>query len=627
MSDSLNNFFRKAGDRLSFGSKFRRAKLPKGSNIYSGLYYGPGDIEGVVRTQGGIYLENPNPSPGQSFGGVPLTDTNHKFGLNKTYPPGFTPVSYYKISPESEFIIIPSGKYPLGMGDKFESNTSALNGGVSIGGLSPDAQGFPGVGGFDDTTSFDFRYGLHNYDNWPDGSIPLTPKGKNDIESFDGSFGSKPWEKSESQEFNKMAVAWSNGTPHENEDPVVFGFEVIIDSVRSPLLNGELDSFISTFGENNDEISSRKEISNSFKNELSKFFKLNLDITSEDMFGITSRKRHYIKAIDGLDNLIESNTSNKLKSFVDYKQDVLKLSFYEDIGLSTGTLSSLYKLLYWSKIRGKGIIPENLLRFDCEIIVSELRNITRVRKAMSDGVSSQYALEVLKENLSRYVYNVYECQLFFSKMSHSGDISLDNISVQQNTQIEMNYKFSTMRFERFSFGDGIYKSLNDRRVDPTSTDPSDDDSNIENIEGSIRISKMAKDPVRVGPIIDGLASFSDDDVNPLSDEEALRENVISSSIKNFKKRPLEKIKEALANSSKNLANGLKKSILNETQRQLNSQFRLLNNAIDQVRNAYGIGRMSEPTNVYKRPPNGSSFFFDVRNSLRNFGGDTLGGLL
>ena len=36
--------------------------------------------------------------------------------------------------------------------------------------------------------------------------------------------------------------------------------------------------------------------------------------------------------------------------------------------------------------------------------------------------------------------------------------------------------------------------------------------------------------------------------------------------------------------------------------------------------------MSEPTNVYKNPP-GGQFFFDVKNSLRNFGGDILGGLL
>lgn len=623
MADSLNNFFRKAGDKLSFGNKFRRAKLPKGSNLYSGLYYGPGDNEGVIRTQGGFYLENPNPSPGQSSGGVPLTDLNHKFGINKTYPAGFTPISYYRISPESEFIIIPSGKTPLKMGDKLNSNIASLNGGQGLNGKIPNS----GIGGFDDLTSSDFKYGMKNHNNWPNGSVPLEPKEKNDKESFDGSFGSKPWDNSESQEFNKMSVSWANGTPHENEDPVFFGFEMIIDSVRSPLINGELESFLDTIGPSDIELSSRKEISKSFKNELSKFFRMNLDIISEDnVFGIKTRKRHYIKAIDGLDSLIESNTSNKLKSFVDYRNDILKISFYEDSNLSTGSLMSLYKLLYWSKIRGKGIVPENLLRFDCEIIVSEVRNIARVRKALSDGNNSQYALEVLKENVSRYVYSVYECQFFFPRMSHTDDVSLESSpSPSQNTQIDMSYKFSNMRFERFNHTDGIYKSLNDRRIDPLSLSPNDDNSNIENIEGTIKISKLSENPLRIGPVIDGLSAFSDDDV-PIDNNVDI-ESQIDDQRSNFKKRSIDKIKEALSNSSKNLANNIKKASLNEAQRALNSQFRLLNNAIDQVRNAYGIGRMSEPTNVYNRPPNGSNFFFDVRNSLRNFGGDTLGGLL
>lgn len=628
MADSLDNFFKKAGGKLSFGNKFKRSKPPKGSTIYSGLYYGPGDAEGITRTQGPLYLENPNPSPGQSFGGVPLTDSNHKFGLNRTYPSGFTPVSYYRISPESEVIIPdpndPSVKRQLNTKDRFDINTSSLNAGVGISGAIVDLEGYEGVGGFDDKSSFDFKYNLNNQENWPGGSSPMMPSGKNDIESFDGSFGSKSWDNMDSQEFNKQAVAWSNGTPHENEDPVIFGFEIIIDSIRSPLLNGELDYFLETIGVSNDELTSRKEISSSFKNEMSKFFKFNLETPSEDIFGMTTRKRHYIKSIDGLENLIESNSSSKLKSFVDYKQDVLKIQFYEDINLSTGSLSALYKLLYWSKIRGKGVVPENLLRFDCEIIVSELRNISRVRKAANSGVGSQYAMEVLKENLSRYVYSVYECQLFFSKMSHSGDITLESLSTQPNVQIEMNYKFSNMRFERFNLNDSVYRSINDRRVDPSNIDPTDENSNIENTEGSIQISKTAKTPIRIRPIVDGLAAFSEGELGT-DDNEFI--STITFARKNFKRRALDKIKDALINSSKNLANSLKKAALTEAQRQLNSQFRLLNNAIDQVRNAYGIGRMSEPTNVYSRPANGSSIFFDVRNSLRGFGGDLLGGLL
>jgi hypothetical protein len=72
-----------------------------------------------------------------------------------------------------------------------------------------------------------------------------------------------------------------------------------------------------------------------------------------------------------------------------------------------------------------------------------------------------------------------------------------------------------------------------------------------------------------------------------------------------------------------LGKNLKKALLSEGQRRLNDQFRLLNNAIDKVRDSFGLGRMSAPTNVYDIPPNGGRLFFDVKNSLRNFVGDSL----
>ena len=59
------------------------------------------------------------------------------------------------------------------------------------------------------------------------------------------------------------------------------------------------------------------------------------------------------------------------------------------------------------------------------------------------------------------------------------------------------------------------------------------------------------------------------------------------------------------------------------------RLRLLNNTLDKLRNGAGLGRMREPTNVYKNYDNplgiSSGFFFDVKNSLRDFAGDSLGG--
>ena len=104
----------------------------------------------------------------------------------------------------------------------------------------------------------------------------------------------------------------------------------------------------------------------------------------------------------------------------------------------------LYKLLYWSKPNGKNLVPENLLRFNCDIIVSECRNFNRVRKAMGNG-----DLEVIKDNLSRYVYSLKECQFYFNTMPHNPDIDMAAIATYDTYGIQFDYKYSAVKFERF----------------------------------------------------------------------------------------------------------------------------------------------------------------------------------
>jgi hypothetical protein len=58
------------------------------------------------------------------------------------------------------------------------------------------------------------------------------------------------------------SVAWQV-EHHENEDPVFFGFEIIIDKLDSSL-NGSLDEFLQK-SERVTEIKSRSDISESFK--------------------------------------------------------------------------------------------------------------------------------------------------------------------------------------------------------------------------------------------------------------------------------------------------------------------------------------------------------------------------
>ena len=293
---------------------------------------------------------------------------------------------------------------------------------------------------FNDTKTDYFRHGLQVIDN-------LTP-----IENPEN--GKSDLRLSQFQE-----------TPFENNDPVMFGFEIIIDDVSSPLLNGSVLDFLKIYS-GVDEIKYKIPVYEDFKQQFSKLFrtKTNLNInadqvsisksksnyantdSSKDIFrgGKAAYMSYYLKKIGGLGNLIESNTPDKKKFLVDYRTDVITLDFTEDVSLTMGTLAHLYKLLYWSKPNGKNLVPENLLRFNCDIIVSECRNFNRVRKAMGNG-----DLEVIKDNLSRYVYSLKECQFYFNTMPHNPDIDMAAIATYDTYGIQFDYKYSAVKFERF----------------------------------------------------------------------------------------------------------------------------------------------------------------------------------
>ena len=304
---------------------------------------------------------------------------------------------------------------------------------------------------FGDTSQDYFRHGLQIIDNV--GQIPST----------------EFWETQKNPDTAKRpSVDSFIGTPAENNDPVIFGFDIIIDDVSSPLLNGSVDDFLFLFSNNISEIKARIPVYEEFKNQLIKFFKtrstVNIDqsenyltstrasyVTSENNTNLFSGGRkaymnYYLKKITGLSKLVENNTSDTKNFLTDYGKDVITLSFTEDVSLSIGTLAHLYKLLYWSRPNAKTMIPENLLRFNCDIIVSEVRNFNRVRRSIETG-----AIEVIKDNVSRYVYSLKECQFYFNTMPHDDSIDLGSIKVFDTYDIQFDFKYSTAKFEKFRY--------------------------------------------------------------------------------------------------------------------------------------------------------------------------------
>lgn len=278
------------------------------------------------------------------------------------------------------------------------------------------------------------------------------------------------------QVVNQVTPGTTIETPFENQDPVYFGFELVINNIYSPLFNGSIDVFLKNYSMVN-EINARKGVYEDFKNQFQKIFKTRTPLKiNQDLLTITrmtsvpplaeSNKQvfnfgkkaylgYYLKGIKGLDKLVENNTPGAKKFITDYGKDLITLDFQgDDVSLSVGTLAYLYKLLYWSRPQGKGIVPENLLRFNCEIIISELRNLKRIRKAVSDG-----SVEIIKDNLSRYIYSLRECQFYFDKLPHDEAVDLTQTKTFDNYSITFDYKYSSCKLEKFvptGSGFGVY---------------------------------------------------------------------------------------------------------------------------------------------------------------------------
>jgi hypothetical protein len=523
---------------------------------------------------------------------------------------------------------------------------------------------------FNDASTDYFKHGLYEY-------TPLK-SGKNDREVWDG------------KEESPLRLAQFRSTPYENNDPVLFGFEIVIDAISSPLLNGSVEDFIEQF-KMVSEVGSRRYVIADFKEQFSKLFKTKGKITRDQ--GVNQIKTaikndkisddkqtniyqpgknaylsYYLKKISGLEMLIESNTPSKKKYLTNYREDVLRLTFSEDVSLSMGTLAHLYKLLYWSKPNGKNIVPENILRFNCDIIISEVRNLNRVRKAIDTG-----DLEVVKDNVSRHIYSLKECQFYFDQPAHDNEIDLSQPTKDfEQFVVTMDYKYVTSKFERWIPADngfGQYAGYNNGAMwkvgNPNSRDTFEynkgmliakgastenagtlNDNSIPKFfttdtntlkHNGVKAPIVLESYSKTGAVeaIKNANSGTSAGTNPSDDGEGPNETSNTAS-KSGNRSPKEKtdfenFKDNAKKASKKLAKNLEKAAVKELKGQVNARLRLLNNTLDKLRNNAGIGRMREPTNVYKTYDNAlgisSGFFFDVHNSLRDFAGDSVGGVL
>jgi len=393
-------------------------------------------------------------------------------------------------------------------------------------------------------------------------------------------------------------------TDNDNEDPTMYGYDIVIDYPNSPLFNGSVEAFISRFS-NYSEINSRLSIITEFKRQFFKFFKSNSNsATNGD--GKSGLKAYYLKNLSGLENLVEQSTSDTVKSFVDYGKDKITLTLYEDVTMNMGYLSMLYKSLSWSRINGKQVIPENLLRFDAYIIITEIRKYQRVFKnQLSNGV------DVYNDLLSKYTYKLYDCQFFFPKMPHGTNINMWDARTLDEFEIAFDYKYSTLKTEKFGLSD--IRSIDNAKVNLSTIKPNETNSATINDNG------ISPNP----------QSYRLNLINKYSIQEKTKQQEVSDSdtengTDELSQSRWDNLKDSLKPSVNVLKNRLKNAVIREANRQITMQARLLNKTLDNIRNSIGLGRMSAPTNVYDSYYIGGMDVTGLANDFRNAGREFVG---
>lgn len=257
----------------------------------------------------------------------------------------------------------------------------------------------------------------------------------------------------EAFKYNLMGINDNNETEQDGltfghldsiEDPTILGYSFLIKTDKSPLFkdNGAAENFIEKYSGIYREMSLAKDYLFEFKKEILKIFSTyeNVGDNSSDVF-----KNHYIQKVDGLDKLDEF--------FVKYPNDEnigehdLKLTLHEDVRMSISKLAMVYRNLTYSYNMGKKLLPENLLRFNMYIKVSDQRNYTNKKggdnnKIYGDAISNHY---------SRVVYELKDCEFFFDNNAIPNSIEMGGYSGISSNYSTMDLRIKFRKVNRFFY--------------------------------------------------------------------------------------------------------------------------------------------------------------------------------
>lgn len=190
---------------------------------------------------------------------------------------------------------------------------------------------------------------------------------------------------------------------YDYEDPTYPGFKIMLD-LDSPLFKsaaeGTAQQFLISYGRLIPELEARLEIYDEFYKTLFKIFD-----TSDSSSSVSARKRkeYYIQTIDGLEKL-----NQKFIKYDGLKGDILTVTLTEDVTYIAAYLAELYNNLVYSYKYQRCLIPENCLRFDMYIRISDYRNFKIPNPAAEDtGIAFVTAAP------SNMIYRLHDCTFSF----------------------------------------------------------------------------------------------------------------------------------------------------------------------------------------------------------------------
>ena len=191
------------------------------------------------------------------------------------------------------------------------------------------------------------------------------------------------------------------------EDPTYLGFQLIFIKSSSLFSSNQNSAsyFLNSYS-NITNLSQRKAILTRFINTFSTFFRFD---TTEG--NTTKPKIYYISNLEGLDKLNEK--------IVDYKgyesENKLTITMNEDIMMSALYLAELYNNLVYDYKNQRYAIPENCIRFDMKVRITEIRDF---RVPTASGVT-------MNQNVSSQYYILRDCNFDFTKaQNHPANLSM-----------------------------------------------------------------------------------------------------------------------------------------------------------------------------------------------------------